>query len=280
MALSVVDLYAKVLPRTNCRDCGFATCIAFAGKVVSEKLPLSNCPHIPKDILEPAQAELDEQYRQGKWLKKDMAAEALGIAREKAAAMSLEQIAGRIGGILDNGRAKGPFHDTCHIRLPYFTKELLITLERVADSHGADLSRNEQTFVFIHMASGSNADPTGNLKSFKEFPNTVSKMVSMRDHVEEPLKKAFSGKTEALAQRCSKLGAVDVKDRYESPDLAFQFRVFPKVYITLLFWDESEGFEPDIKLMFDETVTSHMDIEAIMFMSEHLATLLTETPVA
>ena len=36
MALSVVDLYAKVLPRTNCRDCGFPTCIAFAGMVVSE----------------------------------------------------------------------------------------------------------------------------------------------------------------------------------------------------------------------------------------------------
>ncbi|OQY53050.1 MAG: hypothetical protein B6230_01305 [Desulfobacteraceae bacterium 4572_89] len=31
MALSVVDLYAKILPRTNCRDCGFLTCIAFTG---------------------------------------------------------------------------------------------------------------------------------------------------------------------------------------------------------------------------------------------------------
>jgi len=278
MALSVVDLYAKVLPRTNCRDCGFPTCIAFAGKVVSEKLPLKHCPHIPEEIIGSAQAELEEQYRQGKWLKKDMAAEALGLAREKAAAMSLEKIAGRIGGVMDSGKAPGPFHGTPHIRLPYFTGELRITLDRVADSAGRDLSRNEQTFVFIHMAAGSSADPTGNLKSFKEFPNTVSKMVSMRDVVEAPLKKAFGGKPGALAGRCRTLGGVDVKDRYESPDLAFQFRVFPKVYITLLFWDESEGFEPDIKLMFDETVIRHMDIEAIMFMSEHLANQLTSDP--
>jgi Na+-translocating ferredoxin:NAD+ oxidoreductase RNF subunit RnfB len=43
MALSVVDLYAKILPGTNCKECGYLTCIAFAGMVVSEKLPLKNC---------------------------------------------------------------------------------------------------------------------------------------------------------------------------------------------------------------------------------------------
>ncbi|MDY0222274.1 MAG: DUF3786 domain-containing protein [Desulfobacterium sp.] len=46
MALSVVGLYRDVLPKTNCRDCGFSTCLAFAGMVVSEKHPLKNCPHL------------------------------------------------------------------------------------------------------------------------------------------------------------------------------------------------------------------------------------------
>ncbi len=46
MPLSVVDLYRDVLPQTNCGDCGYPTCMAFAGMVVSEKLPLENCPHI------------------------------------------------------------------------------------------------------------------------------------------------------------------------------------------------------------------------------------------
>jgi hypothetical protein len=31
MALSILDLYREVLPKTNCRDCGLATCLAFAG---------------------------------------------------------------------------------------------------------------------------------------------------------------------------------------------------------------------------------------------------------
>ncbi len=275
MALSVVDLYAKILPRTNCKDCGYPTCIAFAGMVVSEKLALKNCPHIDPDILDNAQAELDEQYAQGKWLKKDMAAEALSLAKDRAASLALDDMADRIGGILADGKTPGPFKDIPHIRLPYFTKSLFISKDRVADDQGLDLSRNEQTFVYIHLASGGTSSPTGNMKSLKEFPNTVSKIVSMQDHVEKPIKQSFSGRLSDLQTVCKNNGGTDVGDRYDSPDLAFQFRVFPKIYITLLFWDENEGFEPDAKLMFDETVMDHMDIEAVMFMSEHLTKLLT-----
>lgn len=276
MALSVVDLYAKILPRTNCRDCGFPTCIAFAGMVVSEKLPLKNCPHIDPDLLEPAQEELNEQYAQGKWLRKDMAAEALSLARDKAASMTLSDMAHRIGGQLEDGSSPGPFKGEPHISLPYFTTDLLISKDRLTDSEGNELTRNEQTFVYIHLASGGSSMPTGQMKSFKEFPNTVSKIVSMKDQIETPLKQAFSSKPQDLVLACETNGGTNVSDRYESPDLAFQFRVFPKVFITLLFWDESEGFDADIKLMFDETVVDHMDIEAIMFMSEHLCSLLTK----
>ncbi|MCG8635055.1 MAG: DUF3786 domain-containing protein [Desulfobacterales bacterium] len=275
MALSVVDLYAKILPKTNCKDCGYPTCIAFAGMVVSEKLPLKNCPHIAPDVLEKAQAELDEQYAQGKWLKKDMAAEALSLAKERTASLDLGAMAGRTGGILEDGKSPGPFSGTPHIRLPYFTGSLLVSKDRVADELGKDLSRNEQTFVYIHLASGGTSSPTGRMKSLKEFPNTVSKIVSMQDVVETPISQRFAGRLRALKTACETNGGTDVGNRYDSPDLAYQFRVFPKIYITLLFWDENEGFEPDAKLMFDETVMDHMDIEAVMFMSEHLAGLLT-----
>ncbi len=277
MALSVVDLYVRILPQTNCKDCGFTTCIAFAGMVVSEKLPLQNCPHIDPGLLDKTQKELNEQYAQGKWLKKDMAAEALTLAKGKAGSMTLEQVAQRIGGSLQTGSTAGPFKGTPHMILPYFNQTVLISKDRVTDHSGFDLTRNEQTFIYIHMARGGTCSPTGNMKSFKEFPNTVSKIVSMRDQVETPLKKTFSSRGEALETACKNAGGINVKDRYESPDLAFQFRVFPKIFVTLLFWDENEGFEANAKLLFDETTLDHLDIEAIMFLSEHLCKLLTAT---
>jgi len=45
MALSGLDIY-KLLPKTNCRDCGFATCLAFAMALNQKKILLDKCPHV------------------------------------------------------------------------------------------------------------------------------------------------------------------------------------------------------------------------------------------
>ena len=269
MALSVVDLYAKILPKTNCKDCGFLTCIAFAGMVVSEKHPLKNCPHIDPDILSDAEQELEQQYKEGKWLKKDMAKEALEWAKQKAASMKLSDIASRIGGELTT------VEGIEQIALPCFNKKLLITKDWITDNNGNELTRNEQTFVYIHMAQGGVSDPSGNMKSFKEFPNTVSKIVSMKDLVEKPLQKTFAEKMDKLTLACETSGGKDVTSQYESCDMACLFTAFPKIPVTLLFWDADDGFEAEAKLLFDETIIQHLDIESIMFLSEHLCYLLT-----
>ncbi len=45
MALSGLDIY-KLLPKTNCKDCGFPTCLAFAMQIAAKKVELSKCPHV------------------------------------------------------------------------------------------------------------------------------------------------------------------------------------------------------------------------------------------
>src|SRR3989338_3607279 len=45
MALSGLDIY-KLLPKTNCKECGFATCLAFAMALAQKKVSLDKCPHI------------------------------------------------------------------------------------------------------------------------------------------------------------------------------------------------------------------------------------------
>ncbi|MCG8567374.1 MAG: DUF3786 domain-containing protein, partial [Desulfobacterales bacterium] len=160
--------------------------------------------------------------------------------------------------------------------LPYFTSELRVTPKGDIHLSHRSASRNEQTFIHIHMAMGGVRNPTGNQKSFKEFPNTVSKVSSMQRHVEQPLANHFANQLTALDNACRSAGAMNVKTDYESPDRAFFFQVFPKVGVTLLFWDAHEDFEAEVKLLFDETVTDHLDIESIMFLSEHLTQVLTK----
>jgi acetyl-CoA decarbonylase/synthase complex subunit gamma len=45
MALTGLDIF-KLLPRTNCGDCGVPTCLAFAMKVASKQAALDVCPHV------------------------------------------------------------------------------------------------------------------------------------------------------------------------------------------------------------------------------------------
>ena len=40
MALSGLDIY-KLLPKTNCKECGFPTCLAFAMKLAAKQTELT-----------------------------------------------------------------------------------------------------------------------------------------------------------------------------------------------------------------------------------------------
>lgn len=45
MALSGIQIY-KMLPQTNCKECGFPTCLAFAMKLAAKQVELGTCPYV------------------------------------------------------------------------------------------------------------------------------------------------------------------------------------------------------------------------------------------
>jgi len=51
MGLSGLAIY-KLLPKTNCKECGFPTCLAFAMKLAARQVELSDCPHVSDEAKE------------------------------------------------------------------------------------------------------------------------------------------------------------------------------------------------------------------------------------
>ena len=270
MPLSVVDLYKDVLPRTNCGDCGWPTCLAFAGMVVSEKYPLKDCPHLDPDVRRRCQSELDAQYAAGKWTKRDLARDALQWARERSASMVITDLPERLGGQLVE-TDKGP-----GLKLPYFNRFVVIANDRITTPAGEELNRWEQVFIYNHMAQGGDRKPTGVWKGFREFPNTVSKIKNMVAGVEMPLIERFSRHADDLSIAAGQLGGQDVSAEFPTADRAILFRPLPRVPVLLMLWDSdpTDGFEAQVKLLFDETVVEHLDVESIVFLSERLSQLL------
>ena len=48
MALSGIQIY-KLLPQTNCKECGFPTCLAFAMKLAAKQAELVACPYVSEE---------------------------------------------------------------------------------------------------------------------------------------------------------------------------------------------------------------------------------------
>lgn len=48
MALSGIEIF-KQLPKTNCKECGFPTCLAFAMSLAQAKTELEKCPHVSEE---------------------------------------------------------------------------------------------------------------------------------------------------------------------------------------------------------------------------------------
>ncbi len=48
MALSGLEIY-KLLPKTNCKECGFPTCLAFGLKLAAKGVELSACPYVSEE---------------------------------------------------------------------------------------------------------------------------------------------------------------------------------------------------------------------------------------
>jgi len=60
--LSPIDVY-KLLPRTNCKECGEENCMAFATKVVNREVPVEKCPPLLTKEFAKAYGQLKEMLK-------------------------------------------------------------------------------------------------------------------------------------------------------------------------------------------------------------------------
>ena len=60
--LSPIDIY-KLLPKTNCKECGFDNCMAFAAKVVNREITIDKCPPLLTKQFEKQHNQLSEMLK-------------------------------------------------------------------------------------------------------------------------------------------------------------------------------------------------------------------------
>jgi len=262
MARTVLELL-KTLPRTNCGDCGQATCMAFATRVIKEGEDLGRCPH----LTEAAQAlagEIETQQAKGLGRRRESLAIALEALQEKVAPLDLAGLAGGVGA------RYGEENGSPYVDLDYFSHPFRVFKDKVRYPEGVEANPWDAILLYNYLASQGRQEPTGTWITFQSLPNSVSKTKTLK-RLEGELAAHFAGKQAQLQERSLGLGATPSKTAGDA-DLQLTFRPLPKVPVLLLFWesDPEEDFPAQAHFLFDGNVAHYLDLESLLFLVEQL----------
>ncbi|MFP3867936.1 MAG: DUF3786 domain-containing protein [Desulfobacteraceae bacterium] len=267
MALSVLDVY-KVLPQTNCGDCGYQTCLAFATAVIKEGEDLEKCPHLSARGRELGQT-IKNQQEAGIGRRRESVAIAAEALHDKVARLDFAALAPGLGA--DYGQEAG----RPYLIIPYFGQPLQVFKDEVRYPPGISEDPWDAILLYNYIASQGDQPPTGEWVTFQDLPNSVSKAKTLK-RLEEGLAAKISGQMERLQPQAAALGAEPASPG-TTADVAFVFRPLPRVPILLMFYeaDAAEGFAAQAQLLFDAQISSYLDLESTLFLVEQLIARLT-----
>jgi hypothetical protein len=263
MAITVMEVL-KTLPRTNCGDCGAQTCLAFATQVIKEGEDLKKCPHLALAPAEMGQA-IRAQQEAGVGRRRESLAISLEVLQEKVAPLDFAALAPGLGATYGE-EAGRPY-----LALPYFGFCLQVFKDELRYPPGALADPWDAILLYNYIASEGQEPVTGQWIAYNSLPNSVSKSKTLARLAQE-LADHFAGRAAQLRERVAQLGGEMVAVGGEDADIQAAFLPLPRVPLLLLFWDAEaeEGFAPQARFLFDASVMNYLDLEAMLFLVEHL----------
>lgn len=261
--LTPIHLY-KLTPGTNCGECGFATCLAFATQAIVGQADLDACPYIDRELLMPFRVRLAEQHQAGIGVRREGFEKALQFLRQEIQKWDLASIAESLGAVfLEIGGRPA-------LKFSYLGQEVTVTAEDIIKASGEEVGPYEKILLYNYVIGGA-GKPSGVWVGMESLPNSVSKIKSLKAHCEYPLAQAYAGKIDRLSEAVAAIGRI-VSLTDEKVDFAAHFQVLPMLPIRILWWDEdrAEGFEAEVKFLFDARVLEALDLESLLFTCEQI----------
>ncbi len=267
MPYSILDIM-KILPQTNCSECGFARCMTFAVAVIKNGEPLEKCPYLPKEAGHIAQ-ELHKQQKTGKGSSREALDDSRATLQKRLAPVDLKAVAKGLG-----ARYCEEGGSAC-LELEYFGNPVKIFKDHIAYPAGMDVDPWDDILLYNYVCSGGNTPATGRWISFKELAGIVSHAPGLNLSAFNII--ACDEKTaSALNENFGRIGAQPVMIE-TSADLALFFKPLSMTPMLLLYYsgDPEEGTTAQMQFLFDECVAAYLDFEGAFFLIERTKRILT-----
>ncbi len=244
----------KLLDKSNCRECGKKTCLAFAGAVFTGQSRLEECPKLDQEAIEslsgaPESLNIIEQD-QDEYLKK---------VKNEISRIDLNGAAKRAG-----GRTSGD-----KLTLKIMGKDFSV------DKKGnlfSDIHINPWVAVpfYNYVLYGRGLPVSGNWVSFRDLKRGTERYPLFQKRCEEPMKRVADIYTDLFDDIVHMFSGKQVERQFES-DVSVVLNPLPKVPIMICYWSPEEGLESSLNVFFDETADENLDIGSVFTLGTGLA---------
>jgi len=244
----------QLLDKSNCRECGEKTCLAFAGAVFTGNKQLDQCPKLDREIIARFGGAIGnhpavEQERD----------ETMQKLQDRIANIDLAAAADRIGADFSGDR----------LTLKVLGKNLSV------DTRGklyADIHINAWVAVpfFAYVLYGKGLPASGNWVSFRELKDGKERYPLFQKRCEEPMKKVADTYTDLFDDLVHIFSGKQVEEQFES-DISVVLHPLPRIPMMVCYWKPEDVLESSLNLFFDTVADDNLDIGSVYSLGAGMA---------
>ena len=244
----------QLLDKSNCRECGEKTCLAFAGAVFTGHKKLAQCPRLDQEAM--VQFGGETANRNATVRDGDIAMQKL---QREVAKLDLAATARRIGAGFTGGR----------LTLKVLGKNF--SLDTIGNLH-ADIHINPWVAIpfFSYVLYGKGLPASGNWASFRELKDGKERYPLFQKRCEAPMKKVADTYTDLFDDLVHIFSGKQVARQFES-DISVVLHPLPRVPMMICYWMPDEGLGSSLNLFFDKSVDDNLDIDSVFTLGVGLA---------
>lgn len=242
---SALEVY-KLLAKTNCKECGEKTCLAFAGAVYTGDKELFRCPYVGDEQIE----------RYGGDVRGDNPVEkeflnVINNLKDKLSDLDFHERAERVGGHCHEDR----------ITLPIMGKPVTI------DKKGTlftDIHANNWVLVTVlcYINSCQGHELSGRWVPLRELPGGKDWYRLFGQQCEQVMKKTADTYPELFSDIVEIFRGKQVDGEFAS-DVAVVIFPLPRVPMLICYWKPEDGMESSLNLMFDDSAEENLGMDGL-----------------
>jgi hypothetical protein len=248
----------KLLGSTNCKECGFETCLAFATYIYAYgPKALDKCPNITEET----KNQIKAMFRDEKGETPLTMIEMWESFRKLLKELPRKEISAKVEEI--------SIDENDNLLFLSLGEKIIVTNEDILNENDT-LTEHDKILFYYYLQHVSELTGKYDFCDYRNFYSKLKVRDIKQEEFEIKLQNAVGNDVENLEKALTHLGGTIYKEFEGIYDLSYILYIFPKVPVLVLYSKAEEEFEPFCKFMFDKGCSICFDAEGLEHLSDYI----------